>query len=115
MSYEGRSPIKDVVRSVVMSAAMVSPGLLAACAGPQTANPIPVPLDPLGGPDAGGTTGLDPNSVDAAAGTNPIAVDPTSPPTVPTAPPTATVRPRTPPTGTQMPTRGFAGAARARS
>jgi hypothetical protein len=114
MSYEGRSPIKDVVRSVVMSAAMVSPGLLAACAGPQTGNPIPVPLDPLGGAD-GGTSGADPNGLDAATGSSPIAVDPTSPPTVPTAPPTATVRPRTPPTGTQMPTRGFAGAVRARS
>lgn len=45
MAYQGRSPIKDVVRSVVMGAAMLSPAALEACSGSQVPQP-PKPPDP---------------------------------------------------------------------
>ena len=42
MSYEGRSPIKDVMRSVVLGAGMISPALIEACAtNTPTATPLP--------------------------------------------------------------------------
>lgn len=94
MSYQGRSPIKDVVRSVVMGAGMISPALLEACASSTPNPPPPIPLvDPLADVDGGAEGG-------AAS--------------VATAPPTEVVRPRTAPTGNNMPTRGFAGAVRGR-
>lgn len=99
MAYEGRSPIKDVVRSVVMGAAMISPALLAQCTEHPTTPPIP--LDPTGAPP--------PTGIPSAATSANVA---TPPPTA-SAPPNEVVRPRTPPNG-QMPTRGFSGAVRAR-
>jgi hypothetical protein len=87
MSYQGRSPIKDVVRSVVMGAAMVSPALLEACGGSPPTPPVP--------PDGNGNTLNVAGGADAGA------------------PPNEVVRPRGP-TGGSMPTRGFSGAARAR-
>ena len=45
MSYEGRTPIRDVIRSVVLGAAMVSPAALEACTKePQPKPPEPDPL-----------------------------------------------------------------------
>jgi|SRR6185312_9788146 len=104
MSYEGRSPINDVVRSVVMGAAMISPAALAACRGESTVTPPP---DPLPQPSAT-VASLDAGETPQATPTV------TAEPTV-TAPPTTVVRPRptTSPTH-NMPTRGFAGAVRAR-
>ena len=109
MSYEGRSPINDVVRSVVMGAAMISPAALAACRGESTVTPPP---DPLPQPSAT-VASLDAGEMPTTptASTAPTV---TAEPTV-TAPPTTVVRPRptTSPTH-NMPTRGFAGAVRAR-
>ena len=87
MSYQGRSPIKDVMRSVVLGAGMISPALIEACA---TNTPTTTPLPPTSGTAVAST------------------------PPVDSAPPTEVVRPRPNPTGTNMPTRGFSGAARAR-
>jgi hypothetical protein len=103
MSYQGRSPINDVVRSVVMSAAMISPTLLAACGG-QAEKP-PTPPEPLPNVDRDATATADPTTPDSGA--TPVAT---------AAPSDDVVRPRPTPTGTgrMMPTRGFAGAARAR-
>ncbi|HEY1696645.1 MAG TPA: hypothetical protein VGG39_31000 [Polyangiaceae bacterium] len=101
MAYEGRSPIKDVVRSVVMGAAMISPALLAHCTEHPATTP-PIPLDPTGAPTSGG--------IPSAAVSANVAGTTTS---TASAPPNDVVRPRTAPTG-QMPTRGFAGAVRAR-
>ena len=111
MGYEGRSPLNDVVRSVVMGAAMISPGVLAACRGQGAKTPPPDPL-----PDPSATTAsLDAGDTTPTASTAPTT---TAEPVVtadPTAPPTATVRPRPTSSPTQnMPTRGFAGAVRAR-
>ena len=104
MSYQGRSPLKDVVRSVVMSAAMISPALLAACGGATPVTTAP-------------TLPVDPNATTAAVAT--AAPDPTAPPTEeatePNAPPNDVVRPRDSDGGAKMPTRGFSGAARARA
>jgi len=82
--------MKDVLRSVVMGAGMISPALLEACANgnPPTTPPVPT----------------------ASATVTGVA----STPPVDSAPPNDVVRPRPNPTGTAMPTRGFAGAARAR-
>ena len=48
MSYSGRSPFNDVVRSVLIGAAMVTPAALMACAqnpAPPPANPdVPLPV-----------------------------------------------------------------------
>ncbi len=100
MSYQGRSPFKDVVRSVVMSAAMISPALLASCAssGPATTAPT-APVDPAAGGTATATVAAEPSATAT---------------TEPSAPPTALVRPRDLDGGPRMPTRGFSGAARAR-
>ena len=89
--------MKDVARSVVLGAAMISPALLQACKT-DGGTPPPQP-DPLyGASDAGGT------SLPVATGT------------ATAAPSTTVVRPRTDPTATtrQMPTRGFSGGARVR-
>lgn len=101
MAYEGRSPIKDVVRSVVMGAAMVSPALLAQCTEHPATTP-PVPVDPTAMPTS---TGIPSAAVSANLSGTPSASA--------SAPPNEVVRPRSLPTG-QMPTRGFAGAVRAR-
>ena len=96
MSYEGRSPCKDVMRAVVMSAAMVSAATLEACS--STSSPE-VPTVNLPEPE--------PTAVSTEA--------PTSAPSVATPEPSASaVRPRGNDTPS-MPTRGFSGAARPRS
>jgi hypothetical protein len=96
MSYQGRSPLKDVARSVVIGAGMISPALLQHCATPS-GRPPEIPLD--------GTASTTPTGTTMAVASTPPAES---------APPNDVVRPRPSPTGTQMPTRGFAGAARAR-
>ena len=92
MEFQGRSPLKDVARSVLMGAAMIPAAALAACSRNEA---TPTPADPN---SSGGwqNSVADPNAPDAAP---------------------ATARPRTPPTppggtGASMPTRGFAGAPR---
>jgi hypothetical protein len=99
MSYEGRSPFKDVIRSVVVGATMVSPSLLQACASaPPPEKPVDIP-DPTGTPTTATAT---------PPGTNTAVVA-----TSASAPPTSVVRPRTDPDGPEThPTRGFAGAIR---
>jgi hypothetical protein len=99
MSYQGRSPLKDVVRSVVMSAAMISPALLAACGGATPVTTAP-------------TLPVDPNATATAVATT---APPTEEATEPNAPPNDVVRPRDSDGGAKMPTRGFSGAARARA
>ncbi|MGH7298747.1 MAG: hypothetical protein ACRELB_27650 [Polyangiaceae bacterium] len=92
--------MKDVARSVVLGAAMLSPALLQACKT-EGGSPTPRPDPTIGAGDAGAT------SLPVATGTATA--------TVTAAPPTSVVRPR--PTGaptTQMPTRGFSGGARVR-
>jgi hypothetical protein len=104
--------MKDVARSVVLGAAMISPGLLEACKSDNATPPlVPVPTATAtaGNDDDAGTMllavtpdgGLDP--ADAAIA----------------APPTTVVRPRPDPTASPthvpMPTRGFAGGARVRA
>lgn len=78
--------MKDVMRAVVVGAAMIPPATLAACSGaPATPPPVPIPPDPN-----------DPK----------VAVDDAG------APPNEVVRPRTPDPASstrQMPTRGFRG------
>ncbi len=117
MSYEGRSPMKDVARSVVLGAAMISPALLEACRNDGAPPLVPVPT--VGADDdAGGmllAVGADAaagDPVDAGASTPPDADEP-----IP-APSTTVVRPRPDPTFSPqrvpMPTRGFAGGARVR-
>jgi hypothetical protein len=54
MSYEGRTPIRDVIRSVVLGAAMVSPAALEACTKDQP-QPKPPEPDPLPSTTATGT------------------------------------------------------------
>ena len=78
--------MKDVARSVVLGAAMISPALLQSCKG-DGATPTP-PTDPTGATGSAVTTSS-------------------------AAPPTTVVRPRTDPTtpATNMPTRGFSGGA----
>ncbi|HEY1953980.1 MAG TPA: hypothetical protein VGH28_00160 [Polyangiaceae bacterium] len=109
MSYEGRSPINDVVRSVVMGAAMISPALLAACRGESAAtpppDPLPEPTATVASLDAGGPA---PTSEPSATAQPTVTAEPTAPPTTVVRP-----RPTTSPTH-NMPTRGFAGAVRAR-
>ncbi|MEO7110370.1 MAG: hypothetical protein ABI183_08045 [Polyangiaceae bacterium] len=106
MSFSGRSPFNDVVRSVIIGAAMITPAALLACAEspPPPANPdAPLPIA-TGGSDVPPTPTA--TAPDAYASIN----DAGTP-----APPDSAVRPRTPPgTPPQMPTRGFSGAARAR-
>jgi hypothetical protein len=88
--------LKDVARSVVMGAGMISPALLDACATNPPTTTAPV--------TSGSTTGIPSAAVSATVGSG-----------SPSAPPTEVVRPRTNPTSTSMPTRGFSGAARARA
>ncbi len=88
--------MKDVARSVVIGAGMISPALLDACATNPPTTTAPV--------TSGSATGGIPSAaVSATIGSG-----------SPSAPPTDTVRPRPNPTSTGMPTRGFSGAARAR-
>lgn len=104
MSFSGRSPFKDVVRSVVMSAAMISPAALEACAEapPPPAKPDPLAVTIASAPDAGSVATNTPD-VSIADGGAP-------------APDDSVVRPRTPVGGSpQLPSRGFVGAARARA
>lgn len=86
MSFQGRSPINDVVRSVVLGAAMITPVALQGCAG---ANPEP-PKPPKTDPEVT-VTELDGGVPDPSV-----------------------VRPRGPKDPTNMPTRGFSGGARVR-
>jgi hypothetical protein len=95
MDFQGRSPLKDITRSVVLGAAMVPAALLTECANnPQT------PPEPHGAGSSGGA-GLVATQADGG-----------------TAPPPEVVRPRQPettddePDHDRMPTRGFAGAVR---
>jgi hypothetical protein len=109
MSYSGRSPFNDVVRSVLIGAAMITPAAMVACAEnppPVTANqdqPLPIAT---GGSDAPTSPTATASTDDQSASIN----DASTP-----APPDTVVRPRAP-VGTphQLPTRGFSGAARAR-
>lgn len=92
--YQGRSPLKDVVRSVVMGATMITPAVMEGCSRTQQPPPNPPP---------------DTNAPDAS--TAQIAVSPQDA----AAPPPAVVRPRVPENNVNtMPTRGFAGGARVR-
>jgi hypothetical protein len=110
--------MNDVARSVVMGAAMISPALLAACR--DQAQQPPTQPEPLPTVDTSTATATDsgaPTTPTATATpTTTIAEEDPNTGGVPTAtaPPTATVRPRTIPTAVHMPTRGFAGAVRAR-
>ncbi|HEX4515791.1 MAG TPA: hypothetical protein VH054_19720 [Polyangiaceae bacterium] len=122
MGYQGRSPINDVVRSV-MSAAMLSPAMLVAC-GTQNNNPQPPTTDT----GTAGTTGTPTATVATATPTATETATATATSTAvatatatPTAKPTTStpdvmVQPSTRPRGNgkNMPTRGFAGAVRAR-
>lgn len=91
--YQGRSPLNDVVRSVVVGATMISPAVLEGCSRSQQP-PVTPPPPPIQTSDAGA---LQIAAQDAAA------------------PPPQVVRPRAPEnTGNMMPTRGFAGGARVR-
>ena len=119
MGYQGRSPINDVVRSV-MSAAMLSPAMLVACST-QKNNPDPKPTtDPTvatatatGTVTATATTTATatPSATSTAVATSTAtAKPPASTPDVLVQP---SVRPRGG-NGKNMPTRGFAGAVRAR-
>ncbi len=106
MSYEGRSPLKDVVRSVLLGAAMITPVALAACqnevAPPATPDTVTVVTPPT--------------MADAASAPITIATD--APDAADAAPPTEIVRPRWDPTSAaskNMPSRGFSGTARARA
>jgi hypothetical protein len=103
MDYQGRSPLKDITRSVIMGAAMIPAAVLAGCS--RNARPQGNDPNSTGGSD--NTVTMTPGD----AGTNAIVQ----------APPPDVVRPRTPPVDPnannnvrQMPTRGFAGAVRVR-
>jgi hypothetical protein len=117
MSYQGRSPINDVVRSV-MSAAMISPIALASCGTQKVTTPDPKPDDT--------TANIDPTATPTVTATVTVTATATST-AVATATATATgtasakpdvlvhpsARPRPDGNGGRMPTRGFAGAVRA--
>lgn len=92
MSFAGRSPLNDVVRSVLVGAAMITPAMLAAC---QKEGAPPPPRVPAPGEESA----------------TPVASESVA------APPTASVRPREDPSVTvpKMPVRGFSGAARVRA
>jgi hypothetical protein len=117
MGYQGRSPINDVVRSV-MSAAMLSPAMLVACSG-QKNNPDPKP-EPTTTATATETAGTATVTATATATTTATAtstaVATTTATATATTPPDVMVHPSTRPRGNgkNMPTRGFAGAVRAR-
>jgi len=121
MGYQGRSPINDVVRSV-MSAAMLSPAMLVACST-QKNNPEPT-TDPTATTTATATgtatvtaTATTTATASATATTTSTAVATTTATATPTAStPDVMVHPSTRPRGNgkNMPTRGFAGAVRAR-
>jgi hypothetical protein len=118
MGYQGRSPINDVVRSV-MSAAMLSPAMLVAC-GTTKNNPQPPTTDPTTATAT--TTETTPPTATATATATVTATTTTTAVATTTATATATtkpdvmVHPSTRPRGNggNMPTRGFAGAVRAR-
>jgi hypothetical protein len=97
--------MKDIARSVLLGAAMISPALLQSC---QSEGGVPAPRPPP-------TTG----AVDLETPPTTAATDATTSPTADTAAPsTSVVRPRLDPTGSAgpiMPTRGFSGGARVRA
>jgi hypothetical protein len=105
MSYGGRSPFNDVVRSVLIGAAMITPAAMIACAE----NPPPPPTN-QDQPLAVATGGSDTPIATAPTGDAFASINDASTP----APPDSVVRPRTPPGQQNFPTRGFSGAARAR-
>ena len=118
MSYQGRSPINDVVRSV-MSAAMLSPAMLVACST-QKNNPEPT-TDPTATVATGTATvtatATTPATASATASATSTAVaTSTATATATASTPDVMVQPSTRPRGNgkNMPTRGFAGAVRAR-
>jgi hypothetical protein len=108
MNFSGRSPFNDVVRSVIIGAAMISPAAMVACAEsppPPPANPdAPLPVA-TGGSDVP----VAPTATAPTGGAYASINDSGTP-----APPDTVVRPRTPPGQQNFPTRGFSGAARAR-
>ncbi len=98
--FQGRSPLKDITRSVIMGAAMLPAAVLASCSRPShTQTP-----DPTGTGGNDNTATMTPGD----AGANPVIQ----------APPPEVVRPRVQPDAggaiRNMPTRGFAGGARIR-
>jgi hypothetical protein len=116
--YQGRSPLKDVVRSVVMGATMILPALLESCSRTQPP-PTPPPDPVVAQPDAGSAQiAVSPDA--SAPPTNVVSPDASAPPTDvvrpdASAPPTNVVRPRTPRhLLNSMPTRGFSGGGRVR-
>jgi hypothetical protein len=99
--------MKDVARSVVMGAGMISPALLQACATNQPTTTAPLASGTATAEATAVATSIPTAALSASVGSG-------SPTGDPSAPPTTVVRPRPSPTGTNMPTRGFAGAVRAR-
>jgi hypothetical protein len=102
--------MKDVARSVVMGAAMISPGLLQACAETPTKPVVRPEPDPVASVDADAaeTAATAPSATATATATATASNIP--------APSNTVVRPRTDPSlKPQMPTRGFSGGARARA
>lgn len=101
MPYEGRSPLKDVARSVVIGAAMIPASMLAGCSRHTAVT------SPPGTGSGSGTDGTPPTMIP----TPPAPVDAG----VDVAPPPDVVRPRADATPVNMmPTRGFAGGSRVR-
>ncbi len=101
MSYEGRSPCNDVMRSVVMGAAMLSPALLEACSGSQPENlpPTSTPPDPTTAPSTAATGAPSMAVATAWPSGQPVTTH-------------ASERPRGNGDPTSHPTRGFRGGAR---
>jgi hypothetical protein len=117
MGYQGRSPINDVVRSV-MSAAMLSPAMLVACGtqknNPQPPIPEPTATEPVATTTATATATATVTATATATSTA-VATSTVTATATATAP-DVMVHPSTRPRGNgkNMPTRGFAGAVRAR-
>ncbi|MGH7280892.1 MAG: hypothetical protein ACRELY_05160, partial [Polyangiaceae bacterium] len=95
----------DVVRSVLLGAAMISPAALIACAQ----NPPPADATTVDVPPPMETSAPDPTPVASTTATPVATSDPYG--NTP-APDSSVVRPRTPNGTNQMPMRGFSGAAR---
>jgi hypothetical protein len=99
--------MKDIARSVLLGAAMISPALLQSCKS-EGGTPAPRP------PPTTGAVDLD--TPPSTAATDTAAYTTTDTPTA--APSTSVVRPRLDPTGSAgpiMPTRGFSGGPRVRA
>lgn len=115
MGYQGRSPLNDVTRSVVLGAAMIAPALLEQCTR-GTPDDTPNTNGSGGSTNVAFTAG---NDADAGAGggttSQTTSTTTTSGTTDPQAPPPGVVRPRQPENPPNaMPTRGFAGGAHVR-